>query len=89
MFFTLPSFARVMKTTGGKLWNKRWGVPSLSPTRKANRKESQGIIQKNLSVIKAAAAAEPAVHLKLPRAGEQAQLWRRYHHQQQKLTQQK
>ena len=27
----------VFKRTGGKLWNKPWGLPPLSPTQKRNR----------------------------------------------------
>lgn len=85
MFFTLPCLSRVMKTTGGKLWNKRWGVAQLNATRKTNRRDSQGVIQKNLSIVKAAAAAQPAEQIRLPPAGQQARLWRAYHFRQQAL----
>jgi hypothetical protein len=63
----------VFKTTGGRIWNKPWGLIRLSPTRKANRRKNLALFNKNISILKAAAAAEPAepVRLNAPLA-----LWR-------------
>ena len=49
----------VYKRTGGKLWNKPWGLPPLSKTQKRNRLESRRQQQSVVSILKLAAASEP------------------------------
>jgi hypothetical protein len=66
MFFT-AALQVVFKTTGGRVWNKPWGLPRLTRTRKANRRKSIALFNKNISLLKAAAAAEPAVPVRLER----------------------
>ena len=39
--------ARVMKTTGGKLWLKPWGVPKITKANKRNFKQRSKRIQEN------------------------------------------
>eukprot|EP00951_Prasinocladus_malaysianus_P047285 scaffold649737_cov45-Prasinocladus_malaysianus.AAC.1 len=51
----------VYKTTGGRLWNKPWGVARLSKTQKENRRKKAAFMKANSDVLKAAAARE-AVH---------------------------
>ena len=57
----------VFKTTGGRVWNKPWGLPRLSATRKANRRKNLALFNKNVSVLKAAAALEPPEPVRLDR----------------------
>jgi hypothetical protein len=64
MFFS-SAVAVVFKTTGGRLWNKPWGLPRLSRTRRANRRKNLALFNKNISVLRAAAAAEPEVPVRL------------------------
>jgi len=64
MFFT-SALQIVYKTTGGRIWNKPWGLPRLSKTRKANRRKNLKLFNKNVSVLKAAAAQEPADPVRL------------------------
>ncbi|KAI8462634.1 MAG: hypothetical protein J3K34DRAFT_475954 [Monoraphidium minutum] len=64
MFFS-SALQVVFKTTGGRVWNKPWGLPRLSATRKANRRKNLALFNKNISVLKAAAAAEPAEPFRL------------------------
>jgi len=42
-----------------RLWNKPWGLPKLTQTRKANRKKANNAIRANESVLKEAAARDP------------------------------
>ena len=65
MFFS-SALSIVFKTTGGRIWNKPWGLPRLSKTRKANRRKNLALFQRNVSVLKAAAALEPADPVRLP-----------------------
>jgi hypothetical protein len=64
MFFS-SAVAVVFKTTGGRVWNKPWGLPRLTRTRKANRRKNLALFNKNVSVLKAAAAREPADPVRL------------------------
>jgi hypothetical protein len=64
MFFT-SALQVVFKTTGGRIWNKPWGLPRLTRTRKANRRKNLALFNKNISVLKAAAAQEPAEAVRL------------------------
>jgi hypothetical protein len=57
----------VFKTTGGRIWNKPWGLPRLSATRKANRRKNLALFNRNVSVLKAAAALEPSPPVRLDR----------------------
>ena len=41
------------------LWNKPWGLPKLTQTRKANRKKANNAIRVNEAVLKEAAARDP------------------------------
>jgi hypothetical protein len=66
MFFT-SALQVVFKTTGGRVWNKPWGLPRLTRTRKANRRKNLALFNKNISLLKAAAAAEPPVPVRLDR----------------------
>lgn len=58
MFFS-AALAVVFKTTGGRIWNKPWGLPRLSRTRKANRRKNLALFNRNVGILKAASAAEP------------------------------
>ncbi|KAG1666953.1 hypothetical protein FOA52_004236 [Chlamydomonas sp. UWO 241] len=49
----------VYKTTGGKRWIPKSGLPALSPTQARNRKRNAETTLKNLSVLKMAATHEP------------------------------
>ena len=64
MFFT-TALQIVFKTTGGRIWNKPWGLPRLTRTRKANRRKNMALFNKNISILKAAAAAEPQQPIRL------------------------
>lgn len=64
MFFT-SALQVVFKTTGGRIWNKPWGLPRLTRTRKANRRKNLALFNKNISVLRAAAAAEPEEPIRL------------------------
>lgn len=59
MVFVTPSLWVVFKRTGGKAWNKKWGLPRLSRPQKENRvkqrKEEQGI----RALLKEAAERDP------------------------------
>lgn len=66
MFFT-SALQVVFKTTGGRIWNKRWGLPRLTPTRKENRKKDLNIFNQNINVLKSAAHLEPEVPVRLSR----------------------
>lgn len=65
MFFS-SALQVVFKTTGGRVWNKPWGLPRLSKTRKANRRKNVALFRRNVSVLKAAEALEPAEPVRLP-----------------------
>jgi hypothetical protein len=43
--------ARVMKTTGGKLWLKPWGVPKITKANKRNFKKRSKRIQENQKIL--------------------------------------
>lgn len=64
MFFS-SALQIVFKTTGGRVWNKPWGLPRLTRTRKANRRKNMQLFNKNISVLKAAEALEPAQPVRL------------------------
>jgi hypothetical protein len=64
MFFS-NALSVVLNTKGGRLWNKPWGLPRISRTRKANRKKDIKIFQQNLSVLKAAAQLQPETPVRL------------------------
>lgn len=59
MVLVTPSLWVVFKRTGGRAWNKKWGLPRLSRTQKENRvkqrKEEQGI----RALLKEAAERDP------------------------------
>lgn len=42
-----------------RLWNKPWGLPKVTQTRKANRKKANDLIRQNQAVLKEAAAKDP------------------------------
>lgn len=44
MRFTAPLLV-VYKKTGGRLWNKPWGLPPLTKTQIRNRKKENNIVQ--------------------------------------------
>lgn len=69
----------VFNLKGGRKWNKHWGLMRLSPTRKENRYKAGVEFRKNVSVLKAAAALEPelAVRLRKPLATHEQQRMRR------------
>lgn len=64
MFFT-SALQVVFNLKGGRKWNKPWGLIRLTPTRKENRRKIVALFNKNISVLKAAAAAEPEVPVRL------------------------
>jgi hypothetical protein len=45
MFFT-RSLLVVYKNTGGRLWNKPWGLPPLTKTQKRTRQKNNNEVQK-------------------------------------------
>ena len=42
-----------------RLWNKPWGLPKISRTRKANRRKQNNLILSNEAVLQEAKAREP------------------------------
>jgi len=44
--------ARVMKTTGGRLWLKPWGVPKITKANKANFKKRSKRMLENQAILK-------------------------------------
>lgn len=64
MFFS-NSLQVVFKTTGGRIWNKRWGLPRLTRTRKENRKKEIDIFNRNIDVLKAAEYLQPDIPVRL------------------------
>jgi len=58
MRFTAPLLV-VYKKTGGRLWNKPWGLPPLTKTQIRNRKKENNIVQQTLTALRLAAANEP------------------------------
>lgn len=44
--------ARVMKTTGGRLWHKPWGVPKITKANKVNFKKRSKRMQENQRILK-------------------------------------
>jgi len=44
--------ARVMKTTGGRLWHKPWGVPKITKANKVNFKKRSKRVQDNQKILK-------------------------------------
>ena len=59
MVFGTRVLSVVYKNTGGRLWNKPWGLPSPSRTQKANRRKQRQDEQSVAAVLKEAAAKEP------------------------------
>lgn len=55
----------VFKTTGGKAWNKPSGMKLLTSNQKRNRKKNIEQTLKNMSVLKLAAAHQPATPVRL------------------------
>lgn len=51
--------AIVKKLTGGKAWNKPWGIATPA-TAKKNRAAARGVEASNWDALRAAAAREPA-----------------------------
>lgn len=49
----------VYKNTGGRLWNKPWGLPKPTPTQKATRRKQRKQEQDVANALKEAAANEP------------------------------
>lgn len=64
MFFS-SAVQVVFKSTGGRIWNKRWGLPRLSQTRKENRKKDIKIFNQNIEILKAAQHLQPDVPVRL------------------------
>ncbi|EFJ45916.1 hypothetical protein VOLCADRAFT_121139 [Volvox carteri f. nagariensis] len=64
MFFSRCLFV-VYKTSGGKAWNPTGELRPLSPCQIRTRKKNLGIAMKNMSVLKMAAARQPAVPVRL------------------------
>jgi hypothetical protein len=67
MVFVSRAACVVFKTTGGRLWNKPWGLPRLTKTQKENRRKTNQEVKKNMSVLKAAAAAQSPIPIRLAR----------------------
>ena len=44
--------ARVMKTTGGRLWHNPWGVPKITKANKVNFKKRSKRMQENQRILK-------------------------------------
>lgn len=59
MVFGTRALSVVYKNTGGKLWNKPWGLPPPSSTQKANRRKQRQDEQSVARALKEAAAKEP------------------------------
>lgn len=59
MFFSRPLLV-VYKNTGGRLWNKPFGLPPLTKTQKRTRQKNVREVQKVVQTLKEAADAEPA-----------------------------
>lgn len=49
----------VYKNTGGRLWNKPWGLPKPTSTQKATRRKQRQQEQDVAKALKEAAANEP------------------------------
>jgi hypothetical protein len=64
MFFSIATQV-VFKSTGGRIWNKRWGLPRLTQTRKENRKKDIKLFNQNLDILKAAQHLQPEVPVRL------------------------
>ena len=60
MVFSTRAVMAVFKTTGGRLWNKPWGVKKLSATQRENRKKQGTRMKVNSEVLKLAAEVEKA-----------------------------
>lgn len=65
VFFSPVAFARftVKKTTGGRLWNKPWGIPKLTVKQKRNQKKNAMHTRRNVEILKLAEALQPARHI--------------------------
>ena len=59
MVFGTKALSVVYKNTGGRLWNKPWGLPSPTSTQKANRRKQRQDEKSVATVLKEAAANEP------------------------------
>jgi len=57
MKFSL-AVASVLKTTGGKLWNKPWGLPGTTKAAKKNRLDANRLDTKNRAALADAASRE-------------------------------
>ena len=64
MFFTHAMHV-VLNLKGGRQWNKPWGLAKITRKQKAARRADRALFNKNVSVLKAAAAAEPEVPTRL------------------------
>ena len=60
MVFSTRAVMAVFKTTGGRLWNKPWGVKKLSASQRENRKKQGTRMKLNSEVLKQAAEVEKA-----------------------------
>jgi len=59
MVFPSRALLVVYKNTGGRLWNKPWGLPKPTSTQKATRRKQRQQEQDVVSALKEAAAKEP------------------------------
>lgn len=59
MVFGTRALSVVYKKTGGRLWNKPWGLPSPTRTQKANRRKQRQDEQSVAAILKEAAVKEP------------------------------
>lgn len=62
-----PDFPGPSCAPGGRLWNKPWGLPTLSRGQKENRRKRQQQIRENLSILRMAARLQPEERVRLER----------------------
>mmetsp|Transcript_3000 Transcript_3000/g.7477 ORF Transcript_3000/g.7477 Transcript_3000/m.7477 type:complete len:85 (-) Transcript_3000:123-377(-) len=60
VFGTRAALMAVWKTTGGRLWNKPWGVKRLSDAQRQNKRAREARLTDNADVLREAAAREAA-----------------------------
>lgn len=51
----------VKKVTGGRLWNKPWGIPKMTTTQRRNRKKNKAQIERNIAILKLAEKMDPSL----------------------------
>lgn len=59
MVFLSRGIFAVFKTTGGKLWNKPWGIPKTTRTQKGNKRKNKLQIARNLDALRLAKKYSP------------------------------